>query len=838
MAIAPFSKLTNHSKRNLWRLAIAFFLIFTLTSCTNRSQVEVLELPEVPIITEPRQLASGAKGTLTEVAPPAVLLDLNELIADKKPNLHIASPQTDQVMEKTALNVDLRLKGLSIYRDASTGLGPYVQLSVDNQPAQAVYDLDEPITFEDLAPGTHTIRAIALKPWGESFKNPEAFDEVTFHVFAPTQENAPNKERPELIYNQPQGTYSAEPILLDFYLNNAPLRLLTEEGDTTSNWKIRCTINGQSFFFEQWHPIYLRGFKPGENWIQLTLTDAEGKPLPNAFNSTVRIIDYDPSQQTMLSQLMRGELPLRDVGQIVNPNYIPPAVPEPVIETEQAEGDNEEEKINNEEQTIEGETVEPENEQETIDTEKAIDTEKTEDGSEDREEQLERSQLEQTQTSKDKEPTALPVDSTSLDNLSDENEEDGLDKNLIQDTQESTEIQKQVERRRVEEEKDEKDREEGSAGEESIEERSIEEDPEKDALEEIEVELTQDPNLQDFDTFSREETVEEANESATDSSASSEVQTTDDSAFPTLEVQSPEANSDTFKEDSSGIEVVQPNEPSVETAAPNAIEDEQGLTDSENGTEYSNVEATPVDERSYPAQESSEKQEDTENVAEENIAEENIAEENVAEDESVAEESAESSVEEAIATPSEQSNFFEKIQRFFKQASPTTSTESKDTVSTQETDTSAQLNPDSEVGLPATSSDLDSTESTEPDIFKDELGANESEIKQETSKNTPDSDALIEDSDEALDANQTDIREADKNNTDLDESSALVKEDRAIRSEEPDAIRNKLTDERTRSFSDLESDLDFDDSSADDLNVAPYEPLPETLTAPREASSV
>ncbi|MEM6449100.1 MAG: hypothetical protein AAF703_02175 [Cyanobacteria bacterium P01_D01_bin.105] len=338
MAIAPHQKQNSKQRQtNFWQIAITFLMVLSLIGCANRSpSVQVLELPDVYTLTEPRQLTSGTNGTLTEVAPPAVLLDLNELIDDKQPQVRITYPKAEQVIDNTTATVKLQLRGLSIYKEEKFGLGPHLQLSLDNQPGQAVYDLDAPIEFTDLAPGTHTLRAIALKPWGESFKNDGAFSETTFHVFAPTQENRPNPKQPELIYNQPQGTYGAEPILLDFYLNNTPLHLLAAEDDTLQDWKIRCDINGQSFTFDQWQPIYLRGFKPGQNWIKLTLVDTEGNPIPNAFNSTVRLLNYDPAQQqpNTLDQLMRGELPLRDVGKIADPTYRPPAVPEPSPKTE------------------------------------------------------------------------------------------------------------------------------------------------------------------------------------------------------------------------------------------------------------------------------------------------------------------------------------------------------------------------------------------------------------------------------------------------------------------------------------------------------------------------
>ncbi len=307
-----------------------------LFGCVNRSQpVQLLELPDIPTQNEVKKL----NGSISEVAPPAVFLDLDELL-DSQPQVAIASPQPDQVLTSTELSAQIKLRGLSIYKDEKLQLGPHLQVSLDNQPARSIYSLDEAIEFTDLAPGSHTLRVLAVKPWGESFKNEAAYAQTTFHVFAKTGENTPRLDQPQLIYSEPQGTYGAQPILLDFYLNNAPLHFIAETDSTVTDWKIRGEVNGQSFVFDQWQPIYLKGLKPGQNWVQLTLIDAQGNPIDNAFNSTVRIINYDPDQRDTLAKMTRGELQLKDVGQIVDPNYEPPVElePTPLIEPSPPEG--------------------------------------------------------------------------------------------------------------------------------------------------------------------------------------------------------------------------------------------------------------------------------------------------------------------------------------------------------------------------------------------------------------------------------------------------------------------------------------------------------------------
>lgn len=321
--VVRLKKLSRSGCRRLIALALSLSLNWSLLGCANQSrQVRLVDLPDIPRGSEVRKLS----GPISEVAPPAIFLYLAKLVPNQRPQVAIASPRPDQTIEDTRVEVKLDLKNFSIYKDEDLELGPHIQLILDNQPARSIYSLEEAITFEDLAPGSHTLRAIAVQPWGESFKDETAYAQTRFHVFAPTEENTPDPDLPLLTFIEPQGSFSAEPLLLDFYLTNAPLHFLAQENkeDELSDWKIRATVNGKSFVFDRWQPIYLKGFEPGRSWIQLTLIDEKGQPIQNAFNSTVRLIDYDPDQQNSLAKLVRGELPLEQAGKTVVPNYQPP----------------------------------------------------------------------------------------------------------------------------------------------------------------------------------------------------------------------------------------------------------------------------------------------------------------------------------------------------------------------------------------------------------------------------------------------------------------------------------------------------------------------------------
>lgn len=287
-----------------------------------------------------RSTQSSKAGNISEASPPSAILELRQALETYQPQVKILSPQANEVFQSETVTARFQVQDLPIFKNPELDNGLHLDVILDNQPSIAVYDLNQPLVFPDLLPGTHTLRVFASRPWHESFKNEGAYAQTTFHIFTKTDDNNPDPTQPLLTYNSPQGTYGAEPILLDFYLTNAPLHLVAQENpqDEIADWRIRCTINGNSFVIDRWESIYLKGFKPGKNWVQLEFLDEQGNPVKNVFNNTVRVITYEPNSKDTLSKLIRGELSADAARGIVDPNYTgivepiepTPAVPKPL----------------------------------------------------------------------------------------------------------------------------------------------------------------------------------------------------------------------------------------------------------------------------------------------------------------------------------------------------------------------------------------------------------------------------------------------------------------------------------------------------------------------------
>jgi len=316
----------NHRRitvRRLFSLLVAAIFTWGLVGC-GEDRIEISQAPSTE-----EAFPTPRTEQLSEVAPPPVIQQLNQSLDAYQPQVAIVSPTADEVLQDNTVKVEFQVQDLPIFQDPELGLGLHLHVILDNQIHREVYELDQPLVFEDLSPGTHTLRVFASRPWYESFKNEGAYAQTTFHLFTKTTDNNPDPALPILTYNHPQGSYGAEPIMLDFYLTNAPLHLVAAENseDEIVDWRIRVTVNGQSFILDNWQPFYLQGFKPGKNWVHLEFLDEQGNPVKNVFNDTVRLISYEPEGQDTLSQLVRGELELEVARSIIEPNY--QTIPQP-----------------------------------------------------------------------------------------------------------------------------------------------------------------------------------------------------------------------------------------------------------------------------------------------------------------------------------------------------------------------------------------------------------------------------------------------------------------------------------------------------------------------------
>lgn len=202
-----------------------------------------------------------------------------------KVEFEVTSPEDGAVLDSgDEVEVEFNLEG---YRIGKT-IGQHIHFVLDNKPYVAHYDAEDVPVFEDLEPGTHTMRAFPSRHYHLSLKKNRPFDTVVFHVEEKSDDFEFDPEKPYLTYSRPKGTYSkeaAQEMLLDFYLTNAELG---------EDYRVVYSVDGEKRGeLSTWKPTLL-SVKPGEHDINLKLVDGEGNLVQNGgYNDTTRTITVE-----------------------------------------------------------------------------------------------------------------------------------------------------------------------------------------------------------------------------------------------------------------------------------------------------------------------------------------------------------------------------------------------------------------------------------------------------------------------------------------------------------------------------------------------------------------
>jgi len=232
-------------------------------------------------------------GRLQEVPPPGAVVQISAALANRRPRLRITSPAEGALVPAGPWQLGLDLEHWPLATDPELGLGAHLVVQVDDGPGLRIGDWSQgdagsgrlELAMAPLSPGSHRITAYASLPWGEAVKLPGASAQRLVQRVAANPLSQPAAGSPQLLAVSPDGLSSSEPVLIDWLLRDAPLQGL-REGD--ARWRLRISVNGDSFLVDQNTPLWLRGLRPGSNALLLELLDGLGEPLNPPFNSLVR----------------------------------------------------------------------------------------------------------------------------------------------------------------------------------------------------------------------------------------------------------------------------------------------------------------------------------------------------------------------------------------------------------------------------------------------------------------------------------------------------------------------------------------------------------------------
>lgn len=162
---------------------------------------------------------------------------------------------------------------------ANSAKGQHIHLIIDNEPYLAKYTSD----FDhDVSDGDHFLLSFLSRSYHESIKSDNAYSAVKATIKDNSLKNMSDIEDPMVFYSRPKGTYvgaDTKKVMLDYYLINEA---------RNSEFKVKANINGEVQTLDKWQPYYIEGLPMGENTIELTLIDKDGKTVETPLNPVKR----------------------------------------------------------------------------------------------------------------------------------------------------------------------------------------------------------------------------------------------------------------------------------------------------------------------------------------------------------------------------------------------------------------------------------------------------------------------------------------------------------------------------------------------------------------------
>ena len=314
-------------------IGLAIGLALLLPFCPPAQAASQAEGPGPLEKLRPPIKTSAPGGHLQELPPPLAVQQIQAALADRQPRVTILAPTDGTNLPNGNWTLKLLAQDWPLTDGGALGLGPHVVIQIDDQePIRLTEHRSTPqgdslqLTLPALTPGSHRITAYAAKPWGEAAKNSGAASQIRVDRVAANPLTVPKPGSPQLLPVSPLGVVGSEPVLLDWLLLDAPLQHLR---DNDGSWRLRVSVNGESFITDQNVPIWLKGWTNGSNSLQLELLDGRGKPLNPPFNSLVSELVLKPSAPMPRWQL--GRLSAEELASLVGqtPQPAPQPAPQP-----------------------------------------------------------------------------------------------------------------------------------------------------------------------------------------------------------------------------------------------------------------------------------------------------------------------------------------------------------------------------------------------------------------------------------------------------------------------------------------------------------------------------
>ena len=266
-----------------------FFLVLPLNALTELSSFAQIE---DQLSLEQFDVSQSQEGGLQEVPAPGVTDKIRSRLMRRRPQLRILSPANGEILLKTPSEkweLVIGLKDWPLFEDPDLGLGPHLVVQIDDEKILRITHSEGEnivIPMNGLTPGTHRVVAFLAFPWGEVLKDPDANDESRISFFKTTEGTQPGLQQTWLTVASPLGSRINEPLLIDSLIWNAPLQGLKDGDDS---WRLKISINGDSFLMDRQEAMWIKGLSEGMNIVQFELLNRYGELIDPVFNNKVQV---------------------------------------------------------------------------------------------------------------------------------------------------------------------------------------------------------------------------------------------------------------------------------------------------------------------------------------------------------------------------------------------------------------------------------------------------------------------------------------------------------------------------------------------------------------------
>jgi len=262
---------------------------------------------------------------LQEVSPPVAVQQFKDALGEKLPQLKILEPANGAMVADGAWTLRVEVSDWPLIDGGSLGLGPHLLVIVDGEPPRVLTTTET--EMPPLGPGSHRLTVATAWPWGEVNKSHGAFDQIRLHRAAANPLAVPPPGSAQLFVTSPISNANNidQPVLLDWLLIDAPLQNLRQND---ASWRLRITVNGESFLVDQQTPLWLSGWRSRANALLWELVDRRGEPLNPPFNSIVSELHVEDSKMSRPSNFswLSGPINSDDLAVMLgNASPVPPA---------------------------------------------------------------------------------------------------------------------------------------------------------------------------------------------------------------------------------------------------------------------------------------------------------------------------------------------------------------------------------------------------------------------------------------------------------------------------------------------------------------------------------